>query len=75
MEVVIKSGEADGVVRFWKLNSGRQITGFQANEGTVNCVQFSTDGLTLASAGDDRKVRLWNINTGHLIATLSGHSS
>ena len=40
-------------------------------EGVVS-VSFSPDGSTLASASDDRKVRLWDVETGALKQTLTG---
>jgi WD40 repeat protein len=39
----------------------------------INCVSFSPDGKTLAS-GDDKLIRLWDLNTQKVLATLSGHS-
>ncbi|HLG13886.1 MAG TPA: WD40 repeat domain-containing protein [Blastocatellia bacterium] len=41
--------------------------------GKVNAVAFSPDGKTLASGGDDRTVKLWDIQTGELKRTLVGH--
>ncbi|KXX79286.1 Vegetative incompatibility protein HET-E-1 [Madurella mycetomatis] len=40
----------------------------------VYSVTFSPDGRTLASASDDRTVRLWDAVTGRTIQTLKGHS-
>ncbi len=39
----------------------------------INCVSFSPDGKILAS-GDDKIIRLWNLNSQKVLATLSGHS-
>jgi WD40 repeat protein len=40
---------------------------------SVNCIVFSPDGETIASAGNDRIIRLWNAHTGELLKTLTGH--
>jgi WD40 repeat protein len=39
----------------------------------VSSVAFSSDGKLLASAADDRTVRLWNVQTGSEIRVLRGH--
>ena len=50
--------------------SRRVLSGHQ---GTVTSVAFSPDGSRIASAGQDRAVRLWNARTGELLEELSGH--
>lgn len=39
----------------------------------VYSVAFSPDGQTLASAGEDNAINLWEVLTGRLIQTLTGH--
>ncbi|MEH2202544.1 MAG: AAA-like domain-containing protein [Nostoc sp.] len=41
---------------------------------SVNSVVFSSDGKTLASASDDKTIKLWNLDTHKEITTLRGHS-
>jgi RNA polymerase sigma factor (sigma-70 family) len=46
---------------------------FTGHHGTVNSVAFSPDGRTLASASQDRTIKLWAVDTRQLKATLQGH--
>ncbi len=45
----------------------------EKHKGRVNIVSFSPDGKTLATASDDKTVKLWNVVSGREIKTLSGH--
>ncbi|OUL24068.1 serine/threonine-protein kinase [Nostoc sp. 106C] len=49
------------------------LSGLSSVSAGINCVSFSPDGKTLAS-GDDKIIKLWDLNTHKVLATLSGHS-
>ncbi|MHC5734267.1 protein kinase domain-containing protein [Nostoc sp.] len=46
----------------------------QGHESSVLSVAISPDGKTIASSGDDRKIKLWNLATGKQISSLNAYS-
>ncbi len=43
-------------------------------EGGVLSIAISPDGKTLAGAGYDKTIKIWNLGTGKLLGKLPGHS-
>jgi tetratricopeptide (TPR) repeat protein len=49
------------------------FTGLKSKE-TVNALSFSPDNRILAAAGSEKRVLIWEIDSGNLIRVLEGHS-
>jgi len=70
---LLAAGGEDGVVRLWRVATGRQMAALGGHSATVYAVAFSPDGASLASASKDKTVRLWRVATGQEMAMLEGH--
>jgi WD40 repeat protein len=52
----------------------RTVQVLTGHDGMVTAIAISPDGQTLASASVDRSIKLWDLDTGHLLHTFSGRS-
>jgi WD40 repeat protein len=66
----------EGRVTVWDVKSGEKVGSWKAHEGMANGVAFSGDGWTLATAGGDGAVRLWDVATQRQLAEVphEGHA-
>jgi WD40 repeat protein len=69
---LIVSAGGDSTVRLWDRLGGRQLKQINA-PGALYTVAIHADGKTVAAAGIDRKVFVYDVFAGSLQATLEGH--
>ncbi|WP_375505634.1 protein kinase [uncultured Nostoc sp.] len=50
------------------------LTEHSGTLSSVNALAISPDGYTLACASDRKNIKLWDLNTKKVLASLSGHS-
>lgn len=68
------SGGMNGLIKFWDLNTGNCWKTLQI-DGAVWSLTFSPDGqwLISGSGGAERRIEVWNWQTGQCLKALIGH--
>ncbi|GAU07966.1 WD40 repeat domain-containing protein [Desulfoplanes formicivorans] len=66
----VVSGGGRGALAMYRVQDGVKVRDFKGHTGGVTCLAVSPDGTRLVSGSLDQTVRLWNLATGELLATI-----
>lgn len=55
-------GDENGTVELWDINQKKKISEVKAHDARVNDIQFNTRLKQMATAGSDKKMKLFNLN-------------
>lgn len=72
---LVASGGDDHAAIIWDRTTGAPRHRLEGHEAKVVALAVSPDGRTLATASWDRRIGLWDIETGALIRWITGHAS
>ena len=67
------AADAGGIVRVSDFKTGDTLNNFESGTG-INSVAFSPDGRLLVTGGDDRNVRLWDLEGDRQERLFEGHT-
>ncbi len=67
-----ESAEGTGVVEIRDPETGGRLLSLEAHDGAITGLAFSRDGTTLATAGADGRLKLWDPSTGDLRHSIRG---
>jgi WD40 repeat protein/tRNA A-37 threonylcarbamoyl transferase component Bud32 len=70
---LIATASADGTVRIWNAESGKQQHILQGHRKRVLFAVFDPTSGLLATSSQDKRVRVWNANSGEELIVLEGH--
>lgn len=61
---IFATGEKDGSIRLWGMETGKEMAKVGSSTSMVRSVSLSSAGKQLVTAADDGLLRLWDVNSG-----------
>jgi transcriptional regulator with XRE-family HTH domain len=74
----LAAGESNGTIQIWEVDTGRKQMTLRRHGSWVWFVVFAPhpdqpERQVLVSASDDYQIKLWDLQTGNCLRTLTGH--
>ena len=70
-DTYLATGNLAGEISLYDVASGEFITTWSAHENWVNAIDFSHDGTHIVSVSADGTAKIWDVESGELIAELT----
>lgn len=64
----------DGGIERWSIRKQKRIDAPPVGTGSYWCLDYSPDSTQLASAGQDKVIRIWNLSDCSLVRAMKGHA-
>ncbi|WVY97686.1 hypothetical protein V8G54_029837 [Vigna mungo] len=72
---VVSLGHSGGTVTMWKPTSSAPLVKMLCHKGPVSALAFHSNGHLMATAGKDKKIKLWDLRKFEVLQTLPGHAN
>ncbi|KAK4276578.1 hypothetical protein QN277_014710 [Acacia crassicarpa] len=72
---VVALGHSGGTVTMWKPTSSAPLVKMLCHHGPVSALAFHSNGHLMATAGKDKKIKLWDLRKYEVFQTLHGHAN
>lgn len=72
---ILVTGSGEGIINLWKFSKKEleMIQKLTDHEGSIWSLSISPDGRLIASGGEDKTIRIWELLTGIEVNTLKDH--
>lgn len=71
---VVGLGHSGGIVTMWKPTSSAPLVKMLCHHGPISALAFHPNGHLMATAGMDKKIKLWELRKFEVLQTLPGHA-